>query len=46
MQLIEARLEARASKNWARADEIRAQLTTMGIEVEDKPDGSVWRKKS
>ncbi len=46
MQLIDARLEARLSKNWARADEIRAQLTTMGIEVEDKPDGSVWRKKS
>lgn len=46
MQLIDARLEARASKNWARADEIRAQLTTMGIEVEDKPEGSVWRKKS
>lgn len=44
-QLLEARVEARANKDWARADEIRTKLTEMGIEIEDKPDGSVWRKK-
>lgn len=44
--LIEARLLARQAKNWAHADEIREQLTAMGIEIEDKPEGTVWRRKS
>lgn len=42
--LVAERSEAKASKNWARADEIRAQLTEMGIEVEDTPEGPRWRK--
>ncbi len=43
--LIAERLQARQDKNWARADEIRAQLTAANIEVEDGADGASWRRK-
>ncbi len=43
--LVEARVAARAAKDWAEADRIRAQLTKMGIVVEDKPGGSIWRRQ-
>ncbi len=44
-KLIHKRLVAKEEKNWITADEIRIQLTKIGIVVEDKPDGScVWRK--
>lgn len=42
--LIAERLQARAEKNWARADEIRAELTQQGIELEDSPQGTNWRR--
>jgi cysteinyl-tRNA synthetase len=43
-QLIKERLEARADKNWARADEIRKQLLEKRIELKDSPDGSTtWK---
>lgn len=35
-QLIQAREQARKEKNWSRADEIRDQLKSMGIEIQDK----------
>lgn len=42
---IEARKAAKAAKDWAKADAIRAALKANGILLEDKPDGSVvWRK--
>ncbi len=34
--LIEERKKAREAKNWARADEIRAQLNALGVTLEDK----------
>ena len=43
--LIEARRQAREHKDWARADQIRDQLTVAGIELEDGVDGSRWRRK-
>ncbi len=43
--LIEERLVARQNKDWGRADKIRETLSDMGIEIEDKPEGTVWRKK-
>ncbi|MGD9592042.1 MAG: cysteine--tRNA ligase [Candidatus Berkiella sp.] len=43
-QLIAARLQARESKNWQKADEIRQQLTQMGVVLEDTPQGTTWRK--
>lgn len=44
-QLIVERTEARRSKNWARADEIRDLLTEKGIFLEDTPQGIRWRRK-
>jgi cysteinyl-tRNA synthetase len=43
--LIDERQAARAAKNFARADEIRNQLTAMGIILEDTKDGLRWRRK-
>jgi len=40
-KLISDRKEARATKNWARADEIRDQFKAAGIVLKDNPDGSV-----
>src|SRR5215510_15043266 len=44
--LIDERQAARAAKNFARADEIRDQLTSMGIVIEDTQDGLRWRRTS
>ena len=37
--LVEERTAARAAKDFARADEIRAQLTAMGVALEDTKEG-------
>lgn len=42
---IQERLDAKASKNWQKADEIRAVLLEQGIELEDNAQGTTWRKK-
>ncbi|AUI65464.1 MULTISPECIES: cysteine--tRNA ligase [Glaesserella] len=42
--LIKQRNEARASKNWAAADEARNKLTAMGIVLEDGANGTTWRR--
>jgi cysteinyl-tRNA synthetase len=41
--LIEMRAEARAARNFERADEIRDQLAALGVVLEDRPDGTTWR---
>ena len=41
--LIQARLEARAAKNWAESDRIRDRLTAMGVVLEDGKGGTTWR---
>ena len=43
--LIKEREEARLSKNFERADQIRSELSNMGIEIEDTPKGTIWRSK-
>lgn len=43
--LIVERTEARASRNFARADEIRDLLAEKGIVLEDTPQGVRWRRK-
>ncbi|MCY1513673.1 Cysteine--tRNA ligase [compost metagenome] len=41
--LIQARLEARAAKNWDESDRIRDQLSAMGVVLEDGKGGTTWR---
>jgi len=43
--LIQERTEARKSRNFARADEIRDLLAAKGIVLEDTPQGVRWRRK-
>ena len=43
-RLVEARLAARAGRDYATADRIRAELAALGITVEDRADGSAWRR--
>ena len=40
--LLDERESARQSKDWARADEIRDELTSIGVVVEDGPEGPTW----
>ena len=43
--LIKQRNEARASKNWAQADQARDRLNELGIVLEDSSEGTIWRRK-
>jgi cysteinyl-tRNA synthetase len=40
--LVAERTQARKEKNWPRADEIRAELEKLGVQVTDTPSGPVW----
>jgi cysteinyl-tRNA synthetase len=42
--LLDERAEARAARDWARADELRDELAARGIIVEDRADGTVWKR--
>jgi cysteinyl-tRNA synthetase len=44
VELLEARAQARADRDWARSDELRDVLAGAGIVVEDTPDGQRWRR--
>lgn len=39
LALVQKRTEARAAKDWALADKIRDELTSMGVTLEDTPQG-------
>ena len=41
--LVADRTQARKERDWARADQIRAQLDELGVQVTDTPDGPVWQ---
>ena len=41
--LVLARTQARADKDWQRADQIRDELAEMGVQIKDGPDGTEWR---
>jgi cysteinyl-tRNA synthetase len=42
--MLEARVAARAGRDWARSDELRDALAAAGVVVEDTPDGQRWRR--
>ncbi len=44
-KLIEERTLAKKEKNYKRADEIRDELNSMGIEIMDTPNGVKWKRK-
>jgi len=41
--LIGLRADARERKDWQTADQIRQKLTDLGITLEDRPDGTIWK---
>ena len=43
-QLIKARHVARAERDFAAADRIRGELAELGITVEDRKEGTFWRR--
>ncbi len=43
-QLIEARQAARSARDYATADRIRDELASLGVTLEDRADGPVWRR--
>ena len=43
--LIQARLQARADKNWSESDRLRDQLADMGVVLEDSKGTTTWRLK-
>jgi cysteinyl-tRNA synthetase len=45
LEMIEQRVQARARKEWDRADEIRIELEKRGILLEDRRGGTVWKRK-
>jgi cysteinyl-tRNA synthetase len=42
-ELVEARMAARARKDWVEADRLRGVLADYGVVVEDKGERTVWR---
>ena len=43
--LLDARITARAEKNWGLSDSLRQQLTDAGLEINDGADGQSWSWK-
>jgi cysteinyl-tRNA synthetase len=41
-ELMASRERARATKKWATADEFRSELSALGVDVIDTPDGPRW----
>ncbi|MBW3565861.1 MAG: cysteine--tRNA ligase [Acidobacteria bacterium] len=44
--LVDARDQARRSRNFAESDRLRDELASRGIILEDTPSGTRWRRKS
>ncbi len=44
-EILKARDQARADKDWSRADELRDQLLAAGVDVQDSATGAKWSLK-
>jgi cysteinyl-tRNA synthetase len=42
-QLVADRTQARKERDWARADQLRADLDALGVDLTDTPEGPVWQ---
>jgi len=42
-EMVEKREVARKAKNWEMADQIRKELVDMGISLEDRAEGPIWK---
>ncbi|MDQ2813491.1 MAG: cysteine--tRNA ligase [Actinomycetota bacterium] len=42
-QLVADRTQARKERDWARADQIRAELDELGVDLTDTPEGPRWQ---
>ena len=43
-RLMSVRADLRKAKQWELADKIRARLSELGVDLEDTPRGTVWRR--
>ena len=43
-RLIEKRAQARKARDFATADAVRDELAANGVQLEDRPDGTIWRR--
>ncbi len=41
--LVDLRGKLRGAKQWALADEVRDRLKELGVAIEDRPEGTVWK---
>jgi cysteinyl-tRNA synthetase len=41
--IVDSRNEERKNKNFQKSDEIRDYLNSIGIEINDGPDGTTWK---
>jgi cysteinyl-tRNA synthetase len=42
--LIAARTDARTARDYSRADAIRDELDALGVQIQDGPEGTTWRR--
>ena len=45
-KLVEERKNARAEKNWAKSDEIRDKIISLGYSIKDTKDGIIVKKEN
>jgi cysteinyl-tRNA synthetase len=45
LSLLEQRQQARQAKNWAEADRVRNELTSLGWVIQDTPQGPKLKRK-
>ena len=41
--LLDLRGKLRGAKQWALADELRDRLKELGVAIEDRPEGTIWK---